>query len=46
MLEICIFTTATFFHSDISSEGIGVKIAAPDREGEANYELIKFLSSV
>lgn len=32
--------------TDISDEGIGVQIAAPPVEGEANTELIKFLSKV
>ncbi|EDV26596.1 uncharacterized protein TRIADDRAFT_54758 [Trichoplax adhaerens] len=32
--------------TDISSDGIGIQIAAPAREGEANSELIKFLSSI
>ncbi|CAH0392254.1 unnamed protein product [Bemisia tabaci] len=31
---------------DISSEGIGVQINAPPVEGEANTELVKFLSKV
>lgn len=32
--------------TDISDEGIGVQIAAPPVEGEANTELIKYLSKV
>lgn len=35
-----------FSFSDISSEGIGVQINAPPVEGEANTELVKFLSKV
>ena len=35
-----------FLISDISSEAVGVQIAAPPKEGEANTELVKFLSSV
>ncbi|KAH8316711.1 hypothetical protein KR067_013322 [Drosophila pandora] len=30
----------------ISTEGVGVQIAAPPSEGEANAELVKFLSKV
>ncbi|KAK3882024.1 hypothetical protein Pcinc_013570 [Petrolisthes cinctipes] len=32
--------------TDLSSDGVGVQIAAPPTEGEANTELIKFLASV
>ncbi|XP_037937608.1 UPF0235 protein C15orf40 homolog [Teleopsis dalmanni] len=32
--------------TDISSEGVGVQIAAPPTEGEANAELVKFLSKL
>lgn len=32
--------------TDITEEGIGVQIAAPPVEGEANTELIKFFSKV
>ncbi|XP_073835863.1 UPF0235 protein C15orf40 homolog [Musca autumnalis] len=32
--------------TDISSEGVGVQIAAPPSEGEANAELVKYLSKV
>lgn len=32
--------------TDISDEGIGVQIAAPPVEGEANTELVKYLSKV
>lgn len=32
--------------TDITDEGIGVQIAAPPVEGEANTELIKYLSKV
>ncbi|KAJ8679718.1 hypothetical protein QAD02_015505 [Eretmocerus hayati] len=32
--------------TDISAEAVGVAIAAPPREGEANTELVKYLSSV
>lgn len=35
-----------FSFSGISSEGIGVQINAPPVEGEANTELVKFLSKV
>ncbi|XP_045581939.2 UPF0235 protein C15orf40 isoform X1 [Procambarus clarkii] len=31
--------------TDISTEGVGVQIAAPPTEGEANTELVKFLAS-
>ena len=32
--------------TDISTDGCGIQIAAPPVEGEANVELIKFLSKV
>ena len=32
--------------TDISSNGLGVQIGAPAREGEANEELIQFLAEV
>ncbi|CAD7003791.1 UPF0235 protein C15orf40 homolog [Ceratitis capitata] len=32
--------------TDIGSEGVGVQIAAPPTEGEANAELVKYLSKV
>ncbi|ALC42927.1 CG14966 [Drosophila busckii] len=32
--------------TDIGAEGVGVQIAAPPSEGEANAELVKFLSKV
>ncbi|XP_063980600.1 UPF0235 protein C15orf40 homolog isoform X1 [Diachasmimorpha longicaudata] len=32
--------------TDISAEGVGVAISAPPVEGEANTELLKYLSSV
>ncbi|XP_063702939.1 UPF0235 protein C15orf40 homolog [Culicoides brevitarsis] len=32
--------------TDIGSEGVGVQIAAPPVEGEANTELVKYLSKV
>lgn len=32
--------------TDIGPEGVGVQIAAPPSEGEANAELVKFLSKV
>ncbi|XP_034103777.1 UPF0235 protein C15orf40 homolog [Drosophila albomicans] len=32
--------------TDIGLEGVGVQIAAPPSEGEANAELVKFLSKV
>lgn len=31
---------------DISSEGVGVQINAPAKEGEANTELLKYISSI
>lgn len=31
---------------DISEEGVGIQINAPPKEGEANTELIKYISSV
>jgi len=35
-----------FFYKDISSDGVGVQINAPPTDGEANAELIKYLSKV
>ncbi|XP_055844469.1 UPF0235 protein C15orf40 homolog [Episyrphus balteatus] len=32
--------------TDITSEGVGVQISAPPSEGEANAELVKYLSKV
>lgn len=32
--------------TDISTDGVGVQIAAPPTEGEANAELVKYLSKV
>lgn len=32
--------------SDITEEGVGVQINAPPAEGEANTELVKYISSV
>ncbi|XP_055912248.1 UPF0235 protein C15orf40 homolog [Eupeodes corollae] len=32
--------------TDITDEGVGVQIAAPPSEGEANAELVKYLSKV
>ncbi|KAM7358576.1 UPF0235 protein C15orf40 homolog [Cochliomyia hominivorax] len=32
--------------TDITTEGVGVQIAAPPSEGEANAELVKYLSKV
>lgn len=32
--------------TDISEEGVGVQIAAPPSEGEANAELVKYISKV
>lgn len=32
--------------TDITCEGVGIQIAAPPLEGEANLELIKFLSKL
>lgn len=34
------------FLKDISSDGVGVQINAPPTDGEANAELIKYLSKV
>lgn len=31
---------------DISADGVGVQIAAPPTEGEANAELVRYLSKV
>lgn len=31
--------------TDVSTEGVGVQIAAPPTDGEANTELVKFLAS-
>lgn len=33
-------------YSDISADGVGVQIAAPAREGEANEELVRYLAEV
>ncbi|KAK1875750.1 UPF0235 protein C15orf40 like, partial [Dissostichus eleginoides] len=33
-------------HSDISAEAVGVSIAAPPTDGEANTELIRYLAEV
>lgn len=32
--------------TDISADGVGVQIAAPAREGEANEELLRFLADI
>ena len=32
--------------SDIGSEGVGVQIAAPPVDGEANTELVRYMASV
>ncbi|PVD20079.1 hypothetical protein C0Q70_20573 [Pomacea canaliculata] len=32
--------------TDVSSDGVGVQIAAPPVDGEANTELLKYLASV
>lgn len=32
--------------TDISADGVGVQIAAPAREGEANEELVHFLADI
>ncbi|XP_072038004.1 UPF0235 protein C15orf40 homolog [Amphiura filiformis] len=32
--------------TDVSSDAVGVQIAAPPKEGEANTELVKYLASV
>lgn len=32
--------------TDISEEGVGVQVAAPPSEGEANAELVRFLSNL
>lgn len=36
----------SFFFQDICSDGVGVQINAPPTDGEANAELIKYLSKV
>lgn len=33
-------------YSDISADGVGVQIAAPAREGEANEELVRYLAEL
>lgn len=33
------------FFADMDPEGVGVQIAAPPTEGEANAELVRFLAS-
>ena len=32
--------------TDISADGVGVQIAAPAREGEANEELVRYLAGI
>lgn len=49
MLKYCMllqFLICIVFYKDISSDGIGVQINAPPTDGEANAELIKYLSKV
>lgn len=35
-----------FYLTDISANGVGVQIAAPAREGEANEELVHYLADI
>ena len=35
-----------FQYADISVDGVGVQIGAPAREGEANEELLRYLSEI
>lgn len=35
-----------YFVTDVSSEAVGVAIAAPPTDGEANAELLRYLSKV
>ena len=35
-----------FYLTDISADGVGVQIAAPAREGEANEELMHYLADI
>lgn len=35
-----------FQYADISADGVGVQIGAPAREGEANEELLQYLSEI
>ena len=41
-----IFTTLVLFCADISSEAVGVKIAAAPVDGAANSELCRYLAQV
>lgn len=43
---LIIYEYFTCFFEDISSEGVGVQINAPPTDGEANAELIKYVSKV
>lgn len=40
------FIVLKYYIKDISSDGVGVQINAPPTDGEANAELIKYLSKV
>lgn len=48
MYKVNIFSLTTSFllSPDVSSDGVGVQIAAPPVDGEANTELLKYLASV
>ena len=35
-----------FLYLDISRDGVGIQIAAPPVEGEANMELVKYIAKV
>lgn len=39
-------TTTVVFVADVSEEAVGVAIAAPPTDGEANAELVRYLSKV
>jgi len=39
-------TAAVVFVADVSEEAVGVAIAAPPTDGEANEELVRYLSKV
>lgn len=39
-------TTTVVFVTDVSEEAVGVAIAAPPTDGEANAELLRYISKV
>ena len=42
----CYYTKYIPVISDIGSEGVGVQIAAPPVDGEANTELVRYIASI